>query len=145
MRSKLLHQTDGRRVIAAALETGDEAMACIENLAREEGLDGAAITGIGAFSNVVLAYFDWERKDYIEQSFNEQLEVASLIGDIALDQQGEPSVHIHLALGRRDFGALAGHLRKGRVRPTLELVVTESPPHLCRRKDAQTGLALLDL
>jgi hypothetical protein len=31
------------------------------------------------------------------------------------------------------------------VRPTLEVVVTETPAHLRKRVDAETGLALIDL
>ena len=143
MQRALLHEADGQRTFAAILETGDEVMACLAELARREGIDSAAITGIGAFSEAVLAYFDWEKKEYIKRTFVEQLEVASLIGDIAADEQGAPALHIHLVLGRRDYSALAGHLVSGRVRPTLELIVTESPAHLCRKKDPETGLALI--
>jgi uncharacterized protein len=39
---------------------------------------------------------------------------------------------------------MAGHLGTGQVRPTLELVVTESPAHLRKVKDATTGLALIE-
>lgn len=145
MMSRLLHEADGLRSFALVLETGDEVMTCLDGFARRESLDGAAITGIGAFCEATLAYFDWERKDYLDRSFAEQLEVASLVGDIAADGQGAPALHIHLVLGRRDYSALAGHLVRGVVRPTLELVVTETPAHLRRRKDPNTGLALIRL
>lgn len=145
MKSRRIDETDGRRTFAVILETGDEVMNCVAAFARQEEISAAAITGIGAFSRAVLAYFDWEKRQYQERAFEEQLEVASLIGDIAEDEQGEPALHIHLVLGRRDFGALAGHLLSGLVRPTLELVVAESPAHLCRREDPETGLALIRL
>ena len=146
MKTRLLHQAaGGQRSYAAILETGDEALACLGALAREERIDGAAITGIGAFSLAVLAYFDWETKAYVERAFEEQLEVASLIGDIAADEAGAPALHVHLVLGRSDYSAIAGHLVRGLVRPTLELIVTESPAHLRRRKDPETGLALISL
>jgi predicted DNA-binding protein with PD1-like motif len=29
------------------------------------------------------------------------------------------------------------------VRPTLEIIITESPAHLCKVKDAESGLALI--
>jgi predicted DNA-binding protein with PD1-like motif len=113
--------------------------------ATSEGVAGAQVTGIGAFEEVVLRYFDWHAKEYRDIPVDEQVEVASLIGDIGEDEHGKPAVHIHLVVGRRDGSALAGHLKTGRVRPTLELIVTESPAHLCRRKDAETGLNLIDL
>jgi uncharacterized protein len=48
-------------------------------------------------------------------------------------------------LGRRDGAAVAGHLLEGHVRPTLEVVLTESPVHLRKRHDPESGLALIDL
>jgi predicted DNA-binding protein with PD1-like motif len=145
MRTKLLHEAEGQRTFAAILETGDEVMGCLQDLARREGLSGAQITGIGAFREAVISYFDWEAKDYAEIPVREQVEVASLLGDIGMDDEGAPALHIHLVLGRRDGGALAGHLVRGTVRPTLELVITESPEHLCRRKDPESGLNLIRL
>jgi hypothetical protein len=65
------------------------------------------------------------------------------VGDIAVGPDGKPSVHVHAVLGRRDGTALAGHLQEGYVRPTLEIIITESPAHLCKVKDAESGLALI--
>jgi predicted DNA-binding protein with PD1-like motif len=76
---------------------------------------------------------------------NEQVEVAALVGDIGVDEAGAPALHIHLVLGKRDGSAIAGHLVKGHVRPTLEVIITESPVHLRRRRDAETGLNLISL
>ena len=67
----------------------------------------------------------------------------SLIGDIAEGPDGKPSIHVHLVVGKRDGTAMAGHLAEARVRPTLELAVTESPAHLRKVKDKQSGLALI--
>jgi predicted DNA-binding protein with PD1-like motif len=74
---------------------------------------------------------------------DEQVEVASLTGNIALGPDGGPAIHVHSVLGRRDGTALAGHLKEGHVRPTLEIVLTESPAYLCN--DPETGLALIRL
>jgi uncharacterized protein len=145
MMSKLLHEQDGLRTFAAIFETGDEVMAGIEALAREHRLNGAQLTAIGAFQDAVVTYFDWEQKAYIEIPVDEQVEVASLNGDIGVDEQGEPAIHLHLVLGRRDGTAIAGHLKQARVRPTLEVIIIETPPHLTRRHDPETGLNLIRL
>lgn len=39
---------------------------------------------------------------------------------------------------------MAGHLKEGQVRPTLEILITETPKALQRVKDPETGLALID-
>ena len=105
----------------------------------------AQLTAIGALSGAKLAYFDWETKQYRPIPVGEQVEVASLVGDIAIGPDQKPSVHVHAVLGRRDGTALAGHLLEAHVRPTLEIIVTESPAHLCKAKDAESGLALIRL
>ncbi len=145
MRSKLLNDGDGLRTFAVILDDGDEAVSCLEAFARNNSISGAQFTAIGAFRAARLAYFDWVSKSYVAIPIDEQVEVASLMGDIATGTNDVPSVHAHAVLGLRDGSARAGHLLKGDVRPTLEIIVSESPAHLCKAKDAETGLALIRL
>ena len=143
MQCKLLHQENGKRTFAVILQKGDEAMRCLQEFAVRERLGASQITAIGALSGARLAFFDWDTKRYLPIPVEEQVEVASLVGDIAVGPDGKSSVHVHAVLGRRDGTALAGHLQEGRVRPTLEIIVTESPTHLCKVKDEESGLALI--
>ena len=46
-------------------------------------------------------------------------------------------------LGTREGNARGGHLKEARVRPTLEVIVTETPEHLRRVHDEETGLSLI--
>ena len=41
--------------------------------------------------------------------------------------------------------AHGGHLMEAHVRPTLEVILVESPQHLRRQTDAESGLALIRL
>ena len=143
MQQKLLGEANGQRTFAVVLETGDEVMASLQSFVRERRIAAAQITAIGAFKSVVLKYFDWDSKKYMSNKVDEQVEVASLIGDVAVAPSGEPALHIHLVVGRRDGTALAGHLGSAMVRPTLEVVITESPAHLQKVEDPATGLALI--
>jgi uncharacterized protein len=65
-----------------------------------------------------------------------------LIGDVAL-KDGEPVVHAHAVVGKKDGTALGGHLLKAHIRPTCEVVLTESPVHLRKFIDPESGLALI--
>jgi predicted DNA-binding protein with PD1-like motif len=143
MKHKRLHENDGQRTFAVVLETGDEVMSCLQRIAVSERMSAAQLTGIGAFSSVVLQYFDWHKKQYQPIPISEQVEVevASLI--IAEAPTGRPAVHIHLVVGKRDGSAMAGHLLRALVRPTLEVINTESPVHLRKRQDDESGLALI--
>ncbi|BBK35941.1 hypothetical protein STAQ_10190 [Allostella sp. ATCC 35155] len=142
MRSQILQEAHGTRTFALVFESGDEMVAGLRDFARRHDLSAAQITGIGAFSDVVLKYFDWEKKEYEEISVREQVEVASLLGDVAASADG-PVVHIHLVIGKRDGSAMAGDVAEAHVRPTLEVVLTETPGHLRRQHDPESGLALI--
>lgn len=143
MHYQLIHRGD-TRTWAVVLETGEEANTCLLAFASDQRLSAAHLTAIGAFRRAVLGYFDWERKDYRRNRVDEQVEVVSLIGDVALGDE-QPRLHMHAVLGQPDGRALGGHLIEGHVRPTLEVILTESPAHLRRRHDPVSGLALLDL
>ncbi len=143
MKTKLLDERDGLRIFAVILDTDDEIMACLQAFAEKEGLSAAQLSAIGAFRRAKLYFFDWETKEYLDIPVGEQVEVASLNGDIASDKDGKPKLHLHAVLGKRDGTAIAGHLAEGTVRPTLEIIVTETPAHLRRLKDEETGLALI--
>ena len=144
MQYKQIHRSeDGQRTYAVVLETGEEVMERLNGFVAAERIGAAALTAIGAFSDVVLMYFDWDKKSYARIPVREQVEVASLIGDVAEGPGGKPALHIHLVVGRRDGAAMAGHLGEAHVRPTLEVIVTENPAHLRKVKDKQSGLPLI--
>jgi uncharacterized protein len=143
MESKLLHQHNGQRTFAIVLKTGEEVFGSLSEFARTEGISAAAISAIGALSDVELKYFNWDKKAYESIPVHEQVEVASLIGDVALSPDGQPALHVHIVVGRRDGRALAGHLGRAHVRPTLEVILTEQPAHLRKRYDPDSGLALI--
>lgn len=143
MQSKLIHDADGQQTYAIILSSGDEVSTCLTAFAREAGLQAASFKAIGAFERATLAFFDWEAKSYLPIEVNEQVEVASLTGDVAIGPDGQPALHIHAVLGRRDGSAVAGHLQKAHVRPTLEVILTESPAYLRKKLDPEVGLALI--
>jgi predicted DNA-binding protein with PD1-like motif len=143
MRSKLLNESP-ERTMALALDRGDEVMSSLQRFAAEHNLAASRLTAIGAFESATIGYFDWERKEYERIPVDEQVEVLSLVGDIALDG-AKPRVHAHVVLGRRDGSTVGGHLLEARVRPTLEVMVIDSPAYLRRVCDPVSGIALIRL
>lgn len=134
--------TDGTRRFVVVLDAGEEAVGCLLSFARQHDLRAGEITGLGAFQDVTLGFFDIETKDYERIHLDEQVEVVSLIGNVAT-KDGEPALHPHVVVSKRDGRAFGGHLLAGHVRPTLEVMVTEVPLHLRRQTDKETGLPLL--
>lgn len=143
MKSKLLNQGP-ERTYALVLEPGEEVMDALQRFAVREGLTASRVSAIGAFERAELGFFEIDRKDYHRIPVDAQAEVLSLAGDIALDG-AEPKLHLHAVLGRRDGSTVGGHLLKGIVRPTLEVLLVESPAYLRRTCNPRFGLALIDL
>ncbi|HJX99800.1 MAG TPA: PPC domain-containing DNA-binding protein [Streptosporangiaceae bacterium] len=125
-------------------DPGDEAVAALTQFAQAEDLEAASIAAVGAFENAVVGWFDPAAKDYRRIPVGEQCEVLSLLGDVAQGQDG-PILHMHTVLGLSDGTTRGGHLLEGKVFPTLEVVVTETPAQLRKIMHPDIGVALIDL
>jgi predicted DNA-binding protein with PD1-like motif len=135
----------GAETRVAILESGEEAFATLTKFATDAGITAASLTAIGAFEKATVGWFDFEKKTYKKIDIAEQCEVLSAIGDIAVGDDGKASLHVHVVLGLSDGTTRGGHLLEGRVRPTLEVVLIDTPVHLRRKKKADLGIALIDL
>jgi uncharacterized protein len=124
-------------------ETGDELADGLFQFAKEQRLSAASFKAVGALSSVRLGWLSWEKKRYEPSvTLDEQVELLSLIGDVAL-KDGEPVVHAHAVIGKKDGTAHGGHLLQARIRPTCEVVLTESPAHLQKFIDPESGIAVI--
>lgn len=155
MRHKLLETEDGRRKFVLVLDAGEEALTAIKAFAVAQNLTGTTLSGLGAFSRCCLGHFDPATKEFSRNEVAVQSEVLSMIGNIAgsgdaVDDDGDndddaagPHLHVHCVVGLNDATTRGGHLIEGFVRPTMELVLEESPVHLQRGLDRASGLVLL--
>jgi uncharacterized protein len=145
MNSMKLAGDAGAETRVAILKSGEEAFATLTKFATDAGITAASLTAIGAFEKATVGWFDFEKKTYKKIEIAEQCEVLSAIGDIAVGDDGRASLHVHVVLGLSDGTTRGGHLLEGRVRPTLEVVLIDTPAHLRRKKKADLGIALIDL
>jgi|SRR5690242_15077996 len=143
MRSKLINSGE-LKTYAVVFDERDEVIKSLGEFAREMRLKAAQFTGIGAFSEVTLGFFDFEKKDYSKIEIREQVELLSLIGDITL-YNDKHQIHPHVVVGKKDGTAHGGHLLKATVHPTLELIVNESPGYIQRELNKETGLPLINI
>lgn len=145
MKHKLLASDAGERTYILVLDAEDEAFRCITAFVEREGVTAASITAIGAFRTATIAFFEFETKNYRKIPVEVQSEVLSLMGDVAVDDEGKASLHVHAVLGLSDGSTKGGHFLEGYVRPTLEVVLRETPTALRRRQRPELGIALIDV
>jgi uncharacterized protein len=142
MESKLVAESAGERTFAVIPDPGEEAFSTISDFAVKERFGTASLTALGAFSEATVGRFDSASK---ASRWAQQCEVLSALGDIALDDLGGPSLHVHVVLGLSNGSTRRGHLLEGLVRPTPEVTLVETPAHLRRKKHPDLGIALSTL
>ena len=145
MQSKLVAESAGERSFVLVLDPDEEAFQSISDFAGKQQVAAASLTALGAFSQATVGWFDLAKKTYRKIPVAQQCEVLSAVGDIAIDDNDKPSLHVHVVLGLNDGTTRGGHLLKGVVRPTLEVPLVETPAHLRCKKRPELGIALIDL
>jgi uncharacterized protein len=145
MKSSKIAGDAGSETRVVVLESGEEAFSALTKFANDARITAASLTAIGAFEKATIGWFDFEKKIYKKIEVEQQCEVLSAIGDVAIGDDGKASLHVHVVLGLADGSTRGGHLMAGIVRPTLEAVMTDTPAHLRRKKKPDLGIALIDL
>jgi predicted DNA-binding protein with PD1-like motif len=117
------------RIFHLEFVKGDDLRAGLADFAVKNHLTDAQFTAIGALDSAVIGWSDRPKKAFKIVRLNEEMEVASLTGNIVRDQNGNPVVHAHCVVGLLRNGAVyAGHLLQGRVSLTMQMYLTDSEP-----------------
>jgi hypothetical protein len=143
MKVRLLAENGGVKKYAIVLAKGDEVMSGLTDFAKQYKVTAASFTAIGAFSDATVAWFDGNKKEYKLIPVKQQVELVSMVGDIALSGD-QPVVHTHVAVASTDGTVMGGHLIEAHVFPTLELFATVYPTALHKEPDDATALKLID-
>ena len=145
LQSRLISENPGgEKTYAVVFAKSDEVLSGLTEFAMRENLTAGNFTAIGALARARFGWFDRARKAYRHIPINEQVELISLIGNVAL-VNGAPQIHAHGAVGFRDGQMRGGHLLEAIAWPTLELFFTTWPTPLVKVHDAETDLSLYNL
>lgn len=123
-------------------ERGEEAVAKILEFAAERSIRAAWIKGLGAVDHATISYYDLDKREYINKTFDEEMELVNLVGNIAV-VENKPMLHSHISLARKDYSVIGGHLQSMRISGTGEIYITKLNAEFTREFDEETGLKLL--
>ncbi len=126
------------------LESGDDILQTIRQFATTKRISAGLLEGIGSLSKVKLGHYDFKTKQYRYETFEDDLEILNLSGNIA-SMNREPLPHVHVTLGRRDFSVIGGHLDEGSSANMVEIGLWKLPGKLVKAKDVEIGLNVLQL
>jgi predicted DNA-binding protein with PD1-like motif len=130
--------------IMLRLEKGEEIISSLSSCGEEQKISGGFVFGLGALKDATLGYFDAAKKEYVRNSFGEDMEFGSLTGSISY-VEGKPFIHAHVVVSGPDSEAYFGHLFSATISATGEFLIIPSDARIERKADAETGLNLLDL
>lgn len=133
-------QFDGGWIIR--FEHGEKVMDTFHSFLAEQNITFGSFTGLGAVLRAEFGFYRLDRKDYAWMTVDEEMELASWIGNVSL-REGKPFAHTHAVFCKLDGSATGGHVREAEVGATLEVVLHVLPGEMHRELDERIGLHLL--
>ena len=130
--------------IVARMDKGEEVCAKLLELAEDENIRLASVSGIGASNDVTLGVFDTGTKEYFKKRYNGiDYELGSVTGSLSR-QDGKPYLHLHAVIGSPSHEQChAGHLNAAVVSATCELVIDVIDGEVGREFSDEIGLNLI--
>ncbi|HKS59959.1 MAG TPA: PPC domain-containing DNA-binding protein [Thermoplasmata archaeon] len=129
---------------AVRLSEGETLPTALEAFARAQHIRAAMIvSGIGLLRETTVGY--WNGQEYETSVYPAPLELVSAAGSIA-EVDGQPSVHLHVALGGKDHALVGGHLVRATIGLLAEVALDTFPGRVFGRPlDESRGIRMLDL
>jgi predicted DNA-binding protein with PD1-like motif len=126
-----------------SIDNHQEVFAALTAFCEEQNILAGEITGIGAVNSATLRFLDPATKKYVDKTFEEQMEISSLVGNIS-EKDGKPYLHLHANFGRRDYTVVGGHLLCCTLNGACEVVVKRFHRKVGRRFEPTLGINLYE-
>jgi predicted DNA-binding protein with PD1-like motif len=132
-------------LIIIRLFPGDDLFQSLKEICRKHEVETAIfLSAVGQLKQFTLGYFDG--KEYLYQDFAAVHELLSISGMISLArEENDYKFHLHATVANTEKQASGGHLFRGIIEGTGEIVLQKSPIKVQRKKDEATGLTGLYL
>ena len=134
---------DGDKFVLS-INNHEELVSVLAEFCQDLGILCGEVSGLGAVNTATLRFLNPETKRYVDKTFDEQMEISSLVGNISA-KDGKVYLHVHTNFGRSDYSVIGGHLLCATINGACELIVTRFHCQVDRRYDEETGLNMYDL
>jgi predicted DNA-binding protein with PD1-like motif len=133
MQSKFTNQSP--RKFTLTFDDEEDLIEGLTSFVVGEKIDSATFSADGVFQELVLGFYDFERKMGTTVELHKPIELVCLAGRITL-KSGVPEVHAHLVVSGPDGVQHGGYLIQGRTRPAMRVTLTESSEDTKWRDDS---------
>lgn len=139
---KLAIETTPQSVHIVRLPFGSDLLQELTRYCREQKIQLAVLSGLGAVSRARIAFYDQQTRAYVERNLDGPYEILALTGNVSV-KDGESFVHAHAVLGDDQGRSVGGHLLEGTIVFACECALfVLAGPALVRKPDPETGLSL---
>lgn len=127
------------------LNKGERFSEAFPELMTKTKIEGAWLSIIGGVLEVTLGYYDTEKQEYQWQTFEGLREITGIQGNIAINESGQPMVHMHGSFADENYQMIGGHVKDFVAAATVEVFIHRFNQPLNRKTDPAVGLQILDL
>jgi hypothetical protein len=138
------YQKIGSKKYLIRLERGEEIIGSILEFSKKMTIPFSFLSGIGAISQMTIAFYNLKDKKYIDRNCNEPFEIVSLSGNLS-NFNNQPIAHLHIVAANQNFQVIGGHLKSATVAATLEIIIETCDKIINRFPDQKTGLNLIEV
>ncbi len=125
------------------LDPDDEILASVTAFAKKENIETGTFTGLGACKVLELGVYDVAEKVFHGETYTGAWEVNTMFGTVT-QMNGEPHLHVHLSASTLGGKTVGGHLKKGVISGTAEIMFTPLAGKAGRAVNPLTGLNDID-
>jgi len=125
------------------LDKGDEVKQTLADFCIKNNITAAHISGIGSTDDCLLAYYDPDKKNYIDHHFSGQHEVISILGNVTM-VDGQPFPHLHASISDANLKTVSGHVQRLVTYITNEIILQKFNGQIKRRRYSKDNLLLID-
>src|SRR5262245_55800951 len=108
----LIYPSEDGNAAFVRLNRDTDMLEGLNEAAQKLQTEAGTVQAIGAVSELVVGYFDQERKEYRTNSFPSAFDIGSGVGNVSL-KDGKPFVHLHVVATGPDGESVGGHLMPG--------------------------------
>lgn len=124
------------------IQQNEGIMETLTQFCKDEGIQNAQISGIGAIRKIEIGAYDLENKEYIIHNLDDIWELTSFQANVLL-KDSNPFIHAHINISDHDLNAKGGHLFEAEVAAVGEFVLRKINTDGKREMDDHIGLATM--